>query len=121
MLFERPVDTEYNLPEPTFTEIGDTFRANLYRYPRPIKVDEMTDMTDMTDKVTDMTDKESNERKQIIISYLQKNGSISNKEARQLLSISEATAKRLLLSMTENGEIQMQGMNKARKYTLPYN
>lgn len=87
---------EYGLREPEFLEIGNTFRVNLYRKDdkKPIKL----------------------ERKQIIFDYIEKEGSISNKEARELLNLAESTTKRILKQLVDEGELKEKGERKARRY-----
>lgn len=50
--------------------------------------------------------------------YIEQNGSISNKEARELLGLAESTVKRLLKDMVENSLLIMRGERKGRKYFL---
>ena len=97
---------EYGLQAPEFLEIGDTFRVNLYRKAdkKPIK---------KADKKPIKL-----ERKQIIFDYIKKEGSISNKEARELLNLAESTTKRILKQLVEEGELQEEGERKARRYYL---
>ena len=86
---------EYGLPEPEFMEIGDTFRVNLFK-----KADKKT------------------LRQHLILNYIQENGSISNKEARELLGLAESTTKRILSEMVREEILKEQGERKARKYVL---
>ena len=58
------------------------------------------------------------EREEIIIGYIKRNGSISNKEARELLGLADSTTKRILKSMVENDLLTVEGERKARKYFL---
>jgi len=76
--------------------------------------------TSMTDKVTDkMTDKSVIEDKiSIIIEYLKANEFISNSTAREMLSVSDSTVRRLLNSMTDKGYIVAEGERKGRIYKL---
>lgn len=62
---------EYGLTEPEFQEIGDTFRVNLYRKAdkKPIKADKKPIKVN---------------REKMILDYVRENGSISNREAREL-------------------------------------
>lgn len=87
---------EYELPGPEFLEIGDTFRVNLYRKAdkKPIIV----------------------ERQQLIMMYVQQKGSISNKEARELLGLAESTTKRVLKQMVQEGMLGEQGERRSRLY-----
>ena len=66
---------EYGLANPKFCEIGDTFRVNLYG---------------SVDKAPINWNREEE-----IIDYVQKHGSISNKEAREILGLTHSTTKRL--------------------------
>lgn len=95
---------EYELPEPEFLEIGDTFRVNLYRKAdkKPIK---------KADKKPIIA-----ERQQLIITYVRENGSISNKEARALLGLAESTTKRLLKQMVQDGMLKERGERRSRVY-----
>lgn len=85
---------EYGLPEPEFMEIGDTFRVNLYK---------------KADKIL--------QREQLILSYIEKNGFITNKEAREVLGLVDSTTKRFLKYMVETGLLMEKGERKSRKYT----
>ena len=88
---------EYGLPEPEFMEIGDTFRVNLYK-----KADKKAD------KIL--------QREQLILSYIEKNGFITNKEAREVLGLADSTTKRFLKYMVETGLLMEKGERKSRKY-----
>lgn len=57
-------------------------------------------------------------RKEVIIEYVQENGFISNKEARELLGLADSTTKRILKEMVEEGLLIVQGERKTRKYLL---
>ncbi len=59
-----------------------------------------------------------NERKNTIIKYIKENGSITNKEARELLGLAESTTKRILKEMVEESVLKIEGEKKARIYTL---
>ncbi len=65
-----------------------------------------------TDKVTD----KNKERMEIIIKYLSQHDHIDNKEAQNLLGISEATAKRCLNKLVKENILEAVGEYKARKY-----
>ena len=54
----------------------------------------------------------------MILQYIETNGSISNKEARELLSLADSTVKRILKAMVEKGLLLVEGERKARKYFL---
>ena len=57
-------------------------------------------------------------RKEVIIEYVQENGAISNKEARELLGLADSTTKRILKEMVEEELLIVQGERKIRKYLL---
>ncbi len=103
---------EYGLQEPEFLEIGDTFRVNLYRKAdkKPIKKADKKPIKKADKKPIKL------ERKQIIFDYIEKEGSISNKEARELLNLAESTTKRLLKQLVDEGELMEKGEKKARRY-----
>ena len=70
----------------------------------------------MTDKLTGkMTDK-NEERTKLVIKYLNQNNSINNKDAKNLLDISEATARRFLNKLVKENILEAVGEYKARKY-----
>lgn len=104
---------EYGLPTPEFMEIGDTFRVNLYRKGRkkPLKADEKPIKADKKPLYE--------KRRQLITEYVSENGRISNREARQLLSLAESTTKRILKQMVLDGYLIEQGEKKSRIY-LPH-
>ena len=60
----------------------------------------------------------NNRRYELIVQYVKKNGSISNKEARKLLSLADSTAKRILKDMVEQGLLVVEGERKTRRYLL---
>ena len=104
---------EYELPTPEFMEIGDTFRVNLYRKDRkkPLKADKKPIKADKKPLYE--------KRRQLITEYVSENGRISNREARQLLSLAESTTKRILKQMVLDGYLIEQGEKKSRIY-LPH-
>ena len=57
-------------------------------------------------------------RQEIIINYIKEKGSITNKEARELLGLADSTIKRLLKGMVEQNLLIVEGERKARKYLL---
>ncbi|MEJ6469790.1 DeoR family transcriptional regulator [Fusobacterium nucleatum] len=65
-----------------------------------------------TEKMTDKNE----ERTKLVIKYLNQNNSINNKEAKNLLDISEATAKRFLNKLVKENILEAVGEYKARKY-----
>lgn len=86
---------EYELPTPEFMEIGDTFRVNLYK-----KADKNI------------------ERQRAIIQYVKEAGSISNKEAREIIGLAESTTKRILKEMVQDGMLSESGQRKTKRYFL---
>lgn len=61
---------------------------------------------------------EIDKREQAIVNYITANGSISNKEARELLNLADSTVKRLLKKMVDNGQLIAEGKNRSRVYKL---
>ncbi len=59
-----------------------------------------------------------NDRKQIIIEYIKENGSISNKEAREVLGLADSTIKRILKEMVNENLLVVEGERKIRRYLL---
>ena len=96
---------EYQLRTPEFTEIGDTFRVNLFRKEekKPIKADKKP---------------LSEERRQRIKEYISEHGCIAHRDARKLLNLAESTTKRLLKQMVLAGCLIEQGEKKSRIYRL---
>lgn len=77
---------------------------------------ELVENKKTTDKMTDkMTDK-NRERIKLVIKYLSQNNSINNKEAQNLLDISESAAKRFLNKLVKENILEAVGEYKARKY-----
>ena len=60
----------------------------------------------------------SDGKAEIIINYIKEKGSITNKEARELLGLADSTIKRLLKGMVEQKLLIVEGERKARKYLL---
>lgn len=58
------------------------------------------------------------ERKEWIVQYVNKYGSITNKDARELLGLADSTTKRLLKEMAEENILVVVGERKSRKYLL---
>jgi len=106
---------EYGLPDPEFHEFGETFRVNIYR-----KDDKKTRADKKPVKKAEKSPIER-VREDMIIAYIQKRGSISNKEARELLNLAESTTKRFLKQMLDENKIDIDGMGKGRKYILRLN
>ena len=66
-------------------------------------------------EIQKVTDK-NKEKIKSLIEYLGKNNSINNKEAQNLLDISESTAKRFLNKLVKENILEAVGEYKARKY-----
>lgn len=99
---------EYGLPEPEFMEIGDTFRVNLFK-----KADKKAD------KKPIKTGKKADKiflRQRLILDYIEENGFITNKEAREILGLADSTTKRFLKYMVETNLLLEKGQRKSRKY-----
>ena len=58
------------------------------------------------------------ERQEKIIQYLKIYGTISNKEAREVLELADSTTKRILKEMVEDDILVVKGERKTRKYLL---
>lgn len=103
---------EYGLPTPEFLEIGGTFRVNLYRKTdkEPIKKADKEPIKKADKKPLYL------QRQREVLSYIQVHGSISNKEARELLGLAESTTKRFLKQMADEGILKEQGEKKSRVY-----
>ena len=56
------------------------------------------------------------DRYELILKYVKESGSISNKEARELLGLAESTVKRTLKEMVEQELLVVEGEHKARRY-----
>lgn len=54
----------------------------------------------------------------MILEYVKDNGSISNKEARELLNLADSTVKRILKEMVEAELLIVEGERKTRRYLL---
>ncbi len=57
-------------------------------------------------------------RQELILEYVKDNGSISNKEARELLNLADSTVKRILKEMVEEELLIVEGERKTRRYLL---
>lgn len=77
---------------------------------------ELVENKKMTDKVTDKVTDKNRERIKLVIKYLSQNNSINNKEAQNLLDISESAAKRFLNKLVKENILEAVGEYKARKY-----
>jgi ATP-dependent DNA helicase RecG len=60
----------------------------------------------------------NDERKDRVLDYIKENGSISNKEARELLGLADSTTKRLLNELVKKEILKIEGERKARRYFL---
>ena len=77
---------------------------------------ELIEIQKMTDKVTDKVTDKNKEKIKLLIEYLGQNNSINNKEAQNLLDISESAAKRFLNKLVKENILEAVGEYKARKY-----
>ena len=77
---------------------------------------ELIEIQKVTDKAADKVTDKNRERIKLVIKYLSQNNSINNKEAKNLLDISEATAKRFLNKLVKENILEAVGEYKARKY-----
>ncbi len=114
---------EHGLPEPEFSEIGETFRVNLYRRgdKKPIKKADKKPIKKADKKPIKKADKIAKKktgRQELVLAYVKDNGSISNKEAREALALAESTTKRLLNEMVMEGLLAERGERKSRVYIL---
>ena len=73
---------------------------------------ELIEIQKSTDKSTD----KNKEKIKLLIEYLGQNNSINNKEAQNLLDISESAAKRFLNKLVKENILEAVGEYKARKY-----
>ena len=73
---------------------------------------ELIETEKMTGKMTDKNE----ERTKLVIKYLNQNNSINIKEIKNLLNISETTAKRFLNKLVKENILEAVGEYKARKY-----
>lgn len=78
---------------------------------------------DKADKKPIKADKKPIEiqREDLIVGYIRQNGSISNKEARELLGLADSTTKRILRTMVEKETLIVRGEKKARRYIMNKN
>ena len=60
------------------------------------------------------------QRQREVLSYIQVHGSISNKEARELLGLAESTTKRFLKQMADEGILKEQGEKKIQGISEKY-
>ena len=58
------------------------------------------------------------ERKETIKKYVEENGSITNKEARELLGVADSTIKRILKEMVNEDILIVEGERKSRRYLV---
>lgn len=77
---------------------------------------ELIEIQKVTDKMTDKVTDKNRERIKLVIKYLSQNNSINNKEAQNLLDISESAAKRFLNKLVKENILEAVGEYKARKY-----
>ncbi|ALQ40251.1 cell filamentation protein Fic [Fusobacterium hwasookii ChDC F174] len=77
---------------------------------------ELIEIQKVTDKATDKVTDKNKEKIKLLIEYLGQNNSINNKEAQNLLDISESAAKRFLNKLVKENILEAVGEYKARKY-----
>jgi len=77
---------------------------------------ELIEIQKSTDKATDKATDKNKEKIKSLIEYLDQNNSINNKEAQNLLNISESAAKRFLNKLVKENILEAVGEYKARKY-----
>ena len=77
---------------------------------------ELIEIQKSTDKATDKATDKNKEKIKSLIEYLNQNNSINNKEAQNLLDISESAAKRFLNKLVKESILEAVGEYKARKY-----
>ena len=77
---------------------------------------ELIEIQKSTDKATDKATDKNKEKIKSLIEYLNQNNSINNKEAQNLLDISESAAKRFLNKLVKENILEAVGEYKARKY-----
>ncbi|WP_335995900.1 Fic family protein [Fusobacterium polymorphum] len=77
---------------------------------------ELIEIQKSTDKLTDKLTDKNKEKIKLLIEYLGQNNSINNKEAQNLLDISESAAKRFLNKLVKENILEAVGEYKARKY-----
>ena len=77
---------------------------------------ELIEIQKSTDKSTDKLTDKNKEKIKLLIEYLGQNNSINNKEAQNLLDISESAAKRFLNKLVKENILEAVGEYKARKY-----
>jgi len=77
---------------------------------------ELIEIQKSTDKATDKATDKNKEKIKSLIEYLDQNNSINNKEAQNLLDISESAAKRFLNKLVKENILEAVGEYKARKY-----
>lgn len=80
-------------------------------------------MEDETDKKPIKADKKpiKADRKKTIIKYIEENGYITNRAAREILGLADSTTKRILKEMVIEKILVEEGERKTRKYFLSQN
>ena len=82
----------------------------------------MTDINRSNDKMTDINRSNSKmtdiERKTKVIELFKTQDFVNNAIVRESMDFGEATVKRLLNEMVEEGTLRAEGENKGRKYYL---
>ncbi|MEI6046748.1 MAG: ATP-binding protein [Chloroflexota bacterium] len=122
---------QYGLPDPEFKEIDTEFAVTFYRAstktttePQTYRQVEMAIGTGANPMpVANSTEKtgllhNQQQRREMALEYVRKNGSISHKEYRTLTGAGESTAIRDLESMVNNGIIRRIGDGPRRRYVI---
>jgi ATP-dependent DNA helicase RecG len=108
---------DYRHPTPEFVERGEflvTFRNSPAASEAALPVSETLPAPEEL-PVAELTQEERQRR---ALEYVQKYGSIANKEYRTLTGVSESTAMRDLETLVEKGSLKMTGMKRTRRYSL---
>ena len=112
---------EEGLREPELTEIGGSFRINLYRFPDKTRVGKSTDNIRIsTDNIRISTDNYSLSQVKIL-TYLEENEKITNREVQQLLNVKDSRALKVLSGMVDEGILKKKGKLKGSYYIINKN
>ena len=90
------------------------FEDDIFKVEVPLPIIANAALPINTDKIPINTDK----REGLILSYIQENGSISNKEACALLGLGSSSVKKLFEKMVKDKIITFTGENKSRRYII---
>jgi ATP-dependent DNA helicase RecG len=122
---------QYGLPDPEFKEIDTEFAVTFYRAsnkptiePQTYRQAEMPIATESSSMPVPTPAEKTGflynqqQRREMALEYVRKNGSISHKEYRALTSASETTTIRDLENMVNNGIIRRIGDGPRRRYVI---